>query len=452
MIDFDQGADHATLRRVLGDCSWAVMVGIEAPGLLNEALTLCPRLLVIQPNSLFAERLRDEWPAGLPPGLQISTALLGSQMEDVTWYSYNDGRLDGTLSPEELCSRHPNLSLLREELRRQRTLDEVVQGWMGQDAFTPAENGCLLLQGHDCCSALVGSTSLLNHLETVVCWVEGRGVIDPAPLPVELVARLEDACFRRSAADTFTWQRDEQRLVERELEWVQIELARLSAAGEAQSQLLQAKDLELEKMAAKIQVAEFERDHLNAAVQEMDRQQIMAQQNVALQEQRCIALENQLADQQRLVADFEVDLQQAGERASALKGQLVQFQQSHDIQQSALEQSAQQREDLHTQLQSLEENCAALQGCLENLQVEHQTLQVETAQIRQERDSFRAGHDLAVEQRDQLDAQLRILRAENEDLRLREQQLARLTEDSEQQLAMVRDLFVQLSATRLLPG
>ena len=143
---------------------------------------------------------------------------------------------------------------------------------------------------------------------------------------------------------------------------------------------------------------------------------------------------------------------QLREQAIALESQRDQLQQSHDSQLNALEQSAQQRAELQAQRQGLEENCAALQVTLDNLQVEHQTLQADAAQIRQERDSFKAGHDLAVDQRNQLDAQLKILRAEHDDLRRREQQLARLTDDSEQQLAMIRDLFVQLSAARALPG
>jgi chromosome segregation ATPase len=574
----DPASGAATLRRVLGECGWAVWVGLQHPGLLKEALSLCPRLLVIQPNTLFAERLRDEWPAGLPPGLLISPVVLGSQGEDASWYCYNDRRLDGTLSPEELCTLHPNLSLLREEFRQPRALDEVVQGWWGQDVTTPADNGCLILQGHDFSSVLLGAGSLMSHLDSVVCWVEGIGGIEPASIPVGLVARLEDACFRRSASDHSTWERDVQKVVQRELDLAQAELARLRAESEAQSQTLQAKDLELDTLAAKIKFAYLERDRLNADVQAMKELRIEAQQHAELQEQRshqlenlladqhrrvanldidlqqlrvqaialerhrdqlqlshdsqmnaleqsaqqraelqaqrqgleencaalqaslenlqdehqalqvdaaqirqerdsfkaghdlavdqrnqldaqvrikeerCLDLETQLADQHRRVADLDIDLQQIREQVTALESQRDQLQHSHDSQQSALEQSVQQRAELLAQRQGLEENCAALQVILENLQDEHQALQVDAAQIRQERDSFKAGHDLAVDQRNQLDAQLRILRAEHDDLRRREQQLARLTEDSEQQLAMIRDLFVQLSAARALPG
>ncbi len=452
MSECDLASGAANLRRVFGECGWAVWVGLQHPGLLKEALTLCPRLLVIQPNPLFEERLRDEWPAGLPPGLLISPVVLGSQGEEAAWYCYNDRRLDGTLSPEELCTIHPNLSLLREEFRQTRALDEVVQGWWGQDVSTPADHGCLILQGHDFSSVLGGAGSLLNHLDSVVCWVEGIGGIEPASIPVVLVSRLEDACFRRSASDHSTWQRDAQKVVQRELELAQAELARLRAESEAQSQTLQAKDLELDALAAKFQLAYLERDRLNADVQEMKEHRIEAQHNAELQEQRSHQLENLLADQHRRVADLDIDLQQLREQTIALESQRDQLQQSHDSQLSALEQSAQQRAELQAQRQGLEENCAALQVSLENLQLEHQSLQADAAQIRQERDSFKAGHDLAVDQRNQLDAQLRILRAEHDDLRRREQQLARLTDDSEQQLAMIRDLFVQLSAARALPG
>ena len=574
----DLASGAATLHRVLGECGWAVWIGLQQPGLLKEALSLCPRLLVIQPNTLFAERLRDEWPAGLPPGLLISPAVLGSQQEDASWYCYNDRRLDGTLSPEDLCTLHPNLSLLRQEFRRSTALDEVVNGWWGEDATPPAENGCLILQSHDLSSVLEGAGSLLDHLDNVVCWIEDRGGIEAAPMPVGLVSRLQEASFRRSASDPFTWERDAQRVLQRELELVRAELARLRTECEAQSHPLHAKDLELDSLAARIQLADLERDHLKADVEAMREHWIDAQTNAELQEQRSHQLESLLADQHQRVADLDNDLQQlrvqaialesqrdllqqshdnhlnaldqnaqqraelqaqrqgleensaallvslenlqvehqtlqadaaqireerdsfrAGHdlavdqrnqldaqlrikegschdletqlaaqqrreadledalrqlqhQATALERQRDQLQQSHESQQTALDQNAQQRAELQAQRQGLEENSAALLVSLENLQVEHQTLQADAAQIREERDSFRAGHDLAVDQRNQLDAQLKILRAEHDDLRRREQQLARLTDDSEQQLAMIRDLFVQLSAARALPG
>jgi chromosome segregation ATPase len=574
--DFASGA--ATLHRVLGECGWAVWIGLQHPGLLKEAISLCPRLLVIQPNTLFAERLRDEWPAGLPPGLLISPVVLASQQEVASWYCYNDRRLDGTLSPEDLCTLHPNLSLLRQEFRRSTALDEVVNGWWGEDATPPAENGCLILQSHDLSSVLEGAESLLDHLDNVVCWVEDRGGTEAAPMPVGFVSRLQEASFRRSASDPFIWERDAQRMLQGELELGRAELARLRTECEAQSLTLQAKDLELDSLSARILLADLERDHLKADVEAMREHWIDAQTNAELQEQRrhqleslladqhqrvadldnalqqlrvqaivlesqrdllqqsydnhlnaldqnaqqraelqarlqgleencaarqvslenlqvehqtlqaeaaqirqerdsfraghdlavdqrnqldaqlrikegsCHDLETQLAAQQRREADLEDALRQLQHQATALERQRDQLQQSHESQQTALDQNAQQRAELQAQRQGLEENSAALLVSLENLQVEHQTLQAEAAQIRQERDSFRAGHDLAVDQRNQLDAELKILRAEHDDLRRREQQLARLTDDSEQQLAMIRDLFVQLSAARDLPG
>jgi hypothetical protein len=64
-------------------------------------------------------------------------------------------------------------------------------------------------------------------------------------------------------------------------------------------------------------------------------------------------------------------------------------------------------------------------------------------------------HDLAVRQRDELDGELQQLRetreqeqAEIQGLRERQEELARLTSESERELALIRDLFVQVSTAR----
>ncbi len=559
---------------LFGDTPWAVLVGIQDPALLREAESCCERLLVIQPNSRYAERLREEWPNGLPPGLQLCPTLVGPQGMEVPWYCYNDPRLDGPLSPQELRGRHPNLTLRGEELRHQQTLDEIFQDWWGQQTPPQPESGLLLLQADDAAPVLDGASSLLTHLGSLVCWAERGGKKEPAPLAQDLAYRLEEACFRRSQQDPSRWKRDERKLLQRQLEQAQAERARLSAECQAQSLSLQAKDSEKESLLASIRAVESQRDLLMTECQAMQEICVEAQRHTEELENRYRLLEKQLNEyqirernqqqkshtsslQQEELLDsiksLELSLHQLRGRNSALESErdhLVQkdadqkdalalaLQQSdaldrqvqerelecatlqsllegmqgqleslereqlslgaaHDLaiqqrddlnarllhseerstnlqndtqtlqaQSSALQQECenlraahdlaiQQRDELHAQLldraeqgASLLNQSQALQDRFDGLERDHQTLQAQSSALQQECDSFHAAHDLAVQQRDQLDAQVRLLTIENEDLRRRELELARLTEDSEQQLALIRDLFVQVSTAR----
>ena len=91
-------------------------------------------------------------------------------------------------------------------------------------------------------------------------------------------------------------------------------------------------------------------------------------------------------------------------------------------------------------------------------QDQEQALREELEQVADERDSYHVAHDLAVRQRDERDAELQQLRevrekerAEIEGLRERQEELSRLTSESERHLALIRDLFVQVSTARAQP-
>ena len=140
------------------------------------------RLLLVQANPRLAERLREDWPAGPPAGVHLWEEPIGPRSEEVTWYRYNDPRLDGPLPPDQLSARFRNLSLLGEERRQQRTLADLVTHWW-ESSGTPEGEGALLLQGPDPGAVLAGAAPLLPHLERVVCWLESGGRREPVALP-----------------------------------------------------------------------------------------------------------------------------------------------------------------------------------------------------------------------------------------------------------------------------
>ena len=85
-------------------------------------------------------------------------------------------------------------------------------------------------------------------------------------------------------------------------------------------------------------------------------------------------------------------------------------------------------------------------------------LQQQLEQLREERDAYHMAHDLAVRQQGGQDEELQLLRqrcqsqeCELSALKDRQEQLAQLTDESERQLALIRDLFVQVSTARAQP-
>ena len=72
---------------------WAVVVGAQDPALVRALQPQLPRLLLVQANPCLAERLREDWPAGLPAGVCLREEPVGARAEPVTWYRYNDARL-----------------------------------------------------------------------------------------------------------------------------------------------------------------------------------------------------------------------------------------------------------------------------------------------------------------------------------------------------------------------
>ncbi len=327
-------------------------------------------VLVVEAEPEHAEAMRRQLSSGLCGGPieVVHTVVAAASEAELTWFYYNDPRLNGPVPLERWQRLYPNTELNRQELRSGQTLAKIL------DAWPPAQNELLAIdltisQG-DPIQALIGAGDWLFRIQHVQ--LQGPGA---------------DALWGE-ACDNWLQQHGFRPVSQAPLSWnldpLTAQLIRQKADYEGQS-LLQQQE---------VQERARREDLILAALSHVFPYSAYREKRPDL---------SHLNDQ-GLIHHFvsngiheNVDL-----RFSVIEGELQRLNEKH------------------------------------------------AAQLLQESESFRTAHDLAVKQRDQLDAQVKILRAENEDLQHRQQQLARLTEDSEQQLAMIRDLFVQVSAARAL--
>lgn len=384
-----------------GDPAWAVVVGLQDPALARALHQRVNRLLLVQANPRLAERLAEEWPAGLPTGVRLCTEPVGATATELSWYRYNDPRLDGPQAPAELSPRYRNLTLLAEERRCQRPLADLVQEWWREDG-EPEGNGALLLQGSDPGPALQGALPLLPRLERLVFWQESGGCRTPSAVPQELAAQLAQACFQASEAETSRWQRDERRQLRQALADAQMRLADHKAELQRQARSLQARTLQVEELAESGRALAAQRDEL--ANEALDLLAVRGRLEREREEQRK-QIDALTLQQEGLRATIEaLTMEREADRhsRSELERQRDLAVQERDILQAAQRLAIEQREDLEAEVSSLTVRCRDLQGS-------HEQLQQELAHRTQERDSFHAAHDVAVGQRDELDGQRSLL-------------------------------------------
>jgi len=342
-----------------------VLLGASRLPTSNGQLTL-----VVEAEAEHAEGLRLQLSRGLGGGaIEVvhSVAVAASEAE-LTWFYYNDPRLNGPVPLERWQRLYPNTELDRQEVRSGQTLAKILEAWLpAQDERLAID---LTISQGDPIQALIGAGDWLFRIQHVQLQGPGADVL------------WEEACddwlhlhgFRPVSQAPLSWKRDP----------LTAQLFRQRLDFEAQS-LLQQQELQERARSEELVLAAL--SHVFPYSAYRNKRPDLSD----LEDQGLIRhfVNNGINE--------NVDL-----RFSIVEGELRQLK------------------------------------------------EMQAAQLLQESESLRNARDLAVEHRDQLDAQLQILRAENEDLRRREQQLARLTEDSEQQLAMIRDLFVQVSAARAL--
>jgi cell division protein FtsB len=86
--------------------------------------------LIVEAEAERVERLRQQLSkgAGQAP-IQIQQGVLAARPGELTWYRFNDARLNGTVPLERLQQLYPNLKLVQEEQLQAHTLAEVLAQW-----------------------------------------------------------------------------------------------------------------------------------------------------------------------------------------------------------------------------------------------------------------------------------------------------------------------------------
>jgi len=228
--------------------AWAVLIGVQDPALISGWLAFCPRLLVVQPNELLLERLLEFWHGSPPSGVEISSVLPAAESADIPWYTYNDGRLDGLTDPDTLRHAFPNLVLHDQQFRAGTPLQQLLLDWW-QRSGDPGGTGVLLHWGDGFEAVLWGAGALIDRFERLqhhglshdVIPVAGGSGAATAPL----AQWLASCCFTPLPATSGVvsgWQRDRQRLLQRQCERLQAEQELL--LGQRQSWGLQREQLQ----------------------------------------------------------------------------------------------------------------------------------------------------------------------------------------------------------------
>jgi regulator of replication initiation timing len=387
------------------------VVGVQDAGLIAEIQRQCPLLLVIEPSRRRLERLRSAW-GQHPAGLQFWQDPVGAAEEKVRWYSYNDSRLDGRRSPAELSNTLKNVSLLDEECRQAHALGQVVNEWLGTPDSLP-EGGVLFLQNSDPEPLIIGASSLLPSLAHLVLWTESTAEWQPASINESLEICLEEACFCRSSDEAFHWEKDDRLLLLRQLE-------------------------SLEALVARLRVEHSEQAHL---MKEQQREAMeLAESRIALLAQ----LEQRASQGESLRMALDLAQKQAqdlGQHCSALEAEQAEFRARVAVLERQVCDSENQRAEVLSKCEQLEQQSAHWAERVEVLTREKQDLQAQAEAGNREREAILA-------EKSSLAAENDHLHLENQDMRRRLDELSRLTTNSEQEMAFIRELVIQAGIKR----
>jgi predicted nucleic acid-binding Zn-ribbon protein len=395
---------------------------------------------MVEPNSRRAEWLQELWGDGLPPWLQLCQEPLGALSEKVRWYRYNDPRLDGPLPAEELTSRYRNLCLLAEEWRDQRTLDAVIQDWWGSTEGPP-HTGLLLIQASDPEPLLKGASALLPNLTRLVLWEEGSGERKPASISETLAQQLENACFRQSDLDPYCWERDDLLLLRRELEEAQAEVKRLSAHCHAQRE---ENALQSEGLLTKVQCLEMELQESRACIATLEPSHQAHELTLRQLDQLKVELHQLAHEQAKLEKDCEdlrAERNTIRDERDGMRQQIDDLRRELAPQEERIQQLSNELGSIHKDLGHSLHQRDQLRNQLDQLASNRSALQEQCDALGQERNALR-------QQRDELLGEQERGQKEIEDLRHRQEELAKMTANSELELALIRDLYVQVSTAK----
>jgi hypothetical protein len=189
-------AGHRIAQQIQA-CSWLVVIGCHDPDVISSLHNDCPLILVVQPNQVLAERLKDEWSGALPMGIYISSEIIGETEMEIPWYRFNDARHDGTVPPEILKSQYPNISFKSQETRLQLTFEGAVRRWHDSIGIHQEKSGKrrggLLVRVAGLETTLSSAGSILEELQFIVAWQEGGGSLQTLPISESLSEKLRHA-------------------------------------------------------------------------------------------------------------------------------------------------------------------------------------------------------------------------------------------------------------------
>lgn len=296
------GSFSAAQHQDLRDLSWPVVV-LESTVRPAEDVAACR---AEQPGPLF---------------LRQNVHVCGDQQE-LAWYSYNDNRQDGYLSPRELLPSNPNLCLLEQRLVRGERFDRLIDAWLGSQPelaeLLAAEGGALWLQTSQPKPVIAGMGNWLTRF-TDLYWTP-RGSLQVARQRVDAEFAVLDqqgyflldamlATVPGTTSEALHWGIDHQRLLEDRCRDQADTITKLSTDLERLEDSLEHWNCVAEELAAERDDLGADGDCLRQQVEQLnDHLQLVSRQRDELQEllgqlqQQGAAVESRIDELMELVS------------------------------------------------------------------------------------------------------------------------------------------------------
>jgi hypothetical protein len=363
--------------------SWAVLIELDDPGLLEDLLARGLRVMLVLPQAWRVARLAEAIEDLNRPGLRLCGELLAAEAGEVCWYRYNDPRCDGTRSPQELQASRPNLRLDALEMRPLHTLDSLRHAWIERDGELEGE-GVLLLSHAGQLELLPGADLLLNDLAALAWFgpldaqphADAEPVVDHGSEPEVPCRSLSDSLSARflvpwpEAEPGHWWRRDVALEFKAERRSLQLLLA--SSTG-------QLEQLRAEREALALRQAELqaERDGMLQAQAEQVAQLAFQAAQAARWQQEHHSLQQESAAQRAAAEALQEDNRLCQEEAQRLSDQGGLLQQECLALQAELA-------ALRAQLQEAQAGCAEALAERAQLQAGMAALQAEAERLRED--------------------------------------------------------------------
>lgn len=267
----------------------------------------------------------------------------------------------------------------------QRLEEQKLRNWWDQDGG-PQGSGVLMLCSPNPEPLLADTTSIFPDLKRLILWKESEDGAQPTIIGEVWTRHLEEAGFTHSPEEQGFWERNE--------DW-RLQQALAGAREEA------------ERLSTELDTLRQERDAFEQLVIQRSLQHEGLLANLQALQMQCDTVQ---ADRDRILQQYS------------------ELQEQFTRQTNEIEAVGQQRDELQAQWR-------ALQDERESLLTQYQGKTQECETLMAANTNLEAGNNA--------------LKADYEKLQRHQKELARLTKDSEQQLAMIRDLFVQVSTARI---